>query len=114
MARLVYSKYVPKEILYVRRRGEVKENYLRLGCGVEIVSDKYFKVTRPPVLEMVFQEGERDYVVFNMIDEAQKRFCGLFEEQTQISDASVEGFVSLIAKGEIKVHISPDGTYEIE
>ena len=113
MAILVYSKYIPKEILHVRRRKGVKENYLRLKCGVEVVSDDYYKVIRPPMLEMVFREGERDYV-FNMIDEAQKRFCGLFEEQKQISDASVQGFVSLIVKGEIKVHIYPDGTYKIE
>lgn len=110
MAKLLYCKYVPKEVNLVRRYSNVRENHLKLGNEVQEFLDDFYRIIKPPMLEMIFQEGESDYI-FDMIHEVKKYF-GINEED-EITEAEVESFVKLIANGEIKVNVFRNKTYTL-
>lgn len=111
MTKLVSCKYIPKEILYILKNERNIEEYERKGYTVLNISTNLYSVTKPPKLEMIFQEGDEDFI-FDMADEVKKYFKGLCKEN-EISDTKVDTFVSLITKGKIKISISSNGTYTL-
>ena len=112
MAELLCSRYIPAETVVLKREGKTQADYLKQGYEVKELSCNMYVLTKPPKLEMVFREGERDFV-FDMIDEARKYFSKLCIGN-EISDTTVYTFVLLIANGKIKVTILPDGSYTLK
>lgn len=111
MAQFICSRYIPTEELIVTGQDINSEDFLKEGYKVSYVSTrgkKFYELVKPPVLEMVFREGERDYV-FNMIKEA-RSFFG----KDTISNTEANQFAVLIVYGEIKVTILPDGSYTLK
>ncbi len=112
MAELLCSRYVPIEKVIVRSQGKNIADFKKEGYDVVLEgSGAYrdiYKLSKPPMLEMVFREGERDYV-FNMIKEAQSFF-----KKDTISEMMANQFTMLIVYGEIKVTILPDNSYTLK
>lgn len=110
MAELLCSRYIPIEEVIVKGQGKTIEDFKKEGYEVAVQGcyNDIYKLSKPPMLEMVFREGERDYV-FNMIKEA----CSFFKKDT-ISKMLANQFAILLAYGEIKVTILPDGSYTLK
>lgn len=109
MAELLCSRYIPIEEVIVRSQGKSEDDFKKEGYDIVVKGCKdTYKLVKPPVLEMVFKEGERDYVL-NMIKEAHSFF-----KKDTISKDDVSKFALLIAYGEIKVTILPDGSYTLK
>ena len=87
MAELLYSRYIPKEISLKR------------------VSDDFYLLEKPQQLEMVFREGEEDYV-FQMMDQA----CNYYGKK-RISDAEVMEYVMKITSKELLVSVFHNEIY---
>lgn len=96
-AKLLTSRYVPKETLLVRKSGIPPDKKYK----VEVVSDEFYLLTRKDaVLEMVFREDEMDYV-FDMMREASQYY-----EKSTISEQDAKDFAIKVATGEIKYSVS--------
>lgn len=110
MSELLCSKYIPFESLVVKRYSEDFDDYRKKGYDIRKYYSKknLYLITKPPMLEMVFREGDRDFV-FNMINEAYSFF-----KTNKISNSDASRFAFLIASGEIKVTILPDGSYTLK
>ena len=115
MAQLLYSSYTPRETFVCRWDSHSAKDFLGLKYEFKELTGNYYQFIKPPTLEMVFQEGERDFVFPNMLDEVHKyRYSRKRENEDEIQDITVENFVALIASGEIKVIILPDGSYTLK
>ena len=111
MAELLCSRYIPIEEVVIRGKGKTMDDFEKEGYEVAALGCFHrdlYRLTKPPMLEMVFREGERDYV-FNMIKEA----CNFFKKD-RISNTEANQFAVLIAYGEIKVTILPNGSYTLK
>lgn len=107
MAELLCSRFVQTETLVVRKKDRSSKQ--NIGYNVKDTSDNCYLLTRKlPLLEMVFREGERDFI-FNMIDAA----CSYYGKNT-ISNEDATDYALKIASGEIKVTILPDGSYTLK
>lgn len=111
MAELLYSRYIPIQKVIVKDKEKTVDDFKKEGYDIVLrgaVNDYIYKLSKPPILEMVFRQGERDYV-FDMIKEARRFF-----NKDNISVAEADKFAILIAYGDIKVTILPDGTYTLK
>lgn len=110
MAKFLCSRYIPIEEVLIRTQGKTIEDFEREGYEVAVQGcrNDIYKLIKPPMLEMVFREGEKDYV-FNMIEEAKS-----FLKKDTLSNMLANQFAALIAYGEIKVTILPDGSYTLK
>ena len=96
-AKLLTSRYVPRETLIVRKSGLPPDNRYK----VEDISEEFYLLTkRDAVLEMVFREDERDYV-FDMIWEASQHYG-----KVTISEGEAKEFAIKVATGKIKYSVS--------
>lgn len=115
MAQLLYSKYIPRETVVLRWDSGSTKDFLDLKYEFKELTGGYYQFTKPPMLEMVFREGERDFVFSNMLEEVHKyRYSKKRENKDEIPELTVENFVALIASGEIKITILPDGSYTLK
>ena len=112
MAELLCCKYIPSETIVTKRNGKFEAEYQKEGYSVKEVSKDLYLLTKGPKLEMVFREGDRDFV-FDMIDDA-RRYYAKICKGNEISTTTVYAFMMSIIKGKIKVSIASDGTYVIE
>lgn len=108
MAELLCSRYIPIEMIVVKGKERTFKDFLKEGYSVKKCGNGIYQLTKPPILEMVFQEGERDYI-FDMLDEAY-RYYG----KSTISSLDASRFALLLANKEIKISIFPDGTYTLK
>ena len=97
-AKLLTSRYVPKETLLVRKSDIPPDRKYK----VEEISEGFYLLTRDAMLEMVFREDERDYV-FNMMEEASQYY-----EKNTISEEEAITFALKVATGEIKYSVSKE------
>ena len=96
-AKLLTSRYIPKETLLVRKSDIPPDKKYK----VEVVSDEFYLLTRKDaVLEMVFREDENDYV-FDMIWEASQYYG-----KVTISEHEAREFAIKVATGKIKYSVS--------
>lgn len=108
MAEFIYGRYIPTEAKVVKKENRNIENYKLSGYKVEKIPYDLYLITKPPILEVIFREGERDFI-YNMIDDA----CQYYMKK-RISKKDACNFVLKIVSGEIRISISSDGTYTLE
>ena len=104
-AKLLTSRYVPKETLLVRKSSTPPDKRYK----AEVVSNEFYLLTRrEAVFEMVFREDENDYV-FDMMREASQYYG-----KSTISEHDAKEFAIKIATGEIQYTVSEEGLVKVQ
>ena len=111
MAQLISSKYIQSETIVVRKDSETAKEFLSLNYEFKELSDSYYQFTMPSTLEMVFREGERDFILTKLLNEIKTIFPNCKDEKDEFFNILVENFIKLIVSGKIEVTISSDGSY---
>ena len=110
MAELVYSSFTPVQTAVITRKdSKTKEEYETLGYKVEEMANNFYYLSKPPKLEMVFREGDTDYV-FDMYDKFVQYYNNWDMNNLKYAIHLVKVFTYRITIGKIKVSISSDGS----
>ena len=109
MAELLYGRYVPVEVVVVKKDETKYRNFIREGYIVQDVCPyNLYLLTKPAKLELIFRKGEADFI-FNMIEDAY-RYYG----KQKISEEEAWKYIVQLASGKIKISILPNGSYTLK
>lgn len=112
-AELIYSSFTPIQTVVISRKdSKVKEEYENLGYNIEEMSNDFYYFSKPPKLEMVFRDGDKDYV-FDMHDEFVKYYNAWDINNLKYFIHLVKEFTYKIIIGKLRVSISSDGSYTL-
>ena len=111
MARLVFARYIPKQTSIVKvEKNDILENKFK-GCSFEkFQDDRWYLVTTPPSLQMVFRDqfSETDFSYSDMINEVYRYY-----KKETVTEEEVYDFIRKIITEEIIVSILFDRSYII-
>ena len=113
MAELLCSKYIPREVIVTRCDSDSAKVYLSLKYEFKELANGYYQFEKPAVLEMVFREGEKDFVFSDMLNARSQYIDRWRKAEGRLYYISEEKFVEFIVKGIIRVTILPDGSYTV-
>ena len=112
-AELIYSSFTPIQTAVIsQKESKTKEKYESLGYKVEELANNLYYLVKPPKLEMVFRDGDTDYV-FDMYDEFVQYYNNWDMNNLKYVMHLAQVFAYRITIGKMKVLISPDGTYTL-
>ena len=110
MPELLSCKYIQSETIVVRKDSETAKNFLSLNYEFKELTDNYYQFTKPAVLELVFRDGERDFIVNDALEQLKTITPTCKYKKDEFFNVLVETFIRLIILGKIKVTILPGGS----
>ena len=110
MDELLSSKYIQSESIVIRKDSENAKNFLSLNYEFKELTDNYYQFTKPAVLELVFRDVERDFIVNDVLEQLKTIYPTCKYEKDKFFNVLVETFIELIVSGKIKITIFQDGS----
>lgn len=106
MLELIHNRFTPTEMSVQKLDESQLESHK--DSDVEKICGDYYLIKKRPKLEMIFREGDNDYLV-EMTDYAKKYY-----NKDILSEKEVCDFVLKVISGKIKISISPNGICVID